>query len=66
MSTLISCDGCGHIFGRPGLPAAIHGERADGSGGGGLPSGDFDWCYDCARVAFQAVKRERAGAKAPA
>lgn len=35
---------------------AIVGARADGMGGGGMPSGTFHWCESCARVAFAAVR----------
>lgn len=59
MATKIVCDGgCGTEWdsgGYLGSPA-ITGERTNGMGGGGLPSGEFHWCYDCAKAAFQGLK----------
>lgn len=53
------CDGCGAEI-KPGSHLhAITGERADGAGGGGLPSGRFDWCLSCAQHAFNALKPVR-------
>jgi hypothetical protein len=54
MSKIIRCDGCGSDLVRD--DAVIHGERANGMlGGRPLPDGEFDWCLDCARIAFTAV-----------
>jgi hypothetical protein len=63
MSQQLVCDGCGmRLSDKPGPPeprVAISGERMNGSGGGGLPNGRFDWCYDCAKAAFNAVRQLR-------
>lgn len=56
MSTIKLCDGCGVQLGGPREPT-ISGARANGvCGGVPLPSGEFDWCVNCALVAFDAVK----------
>jgi hypothetical protein len=68
MSQFIRCDGCDaevtqlpvdHAGGHK--ERLIHGQRVEGSGQGlyPIPDGEFDWCGDCAKVAFQAV-RDRA------
>jgi hypothetical protein len=52
VSTQIVCDGCGQV-GEP----TISGRRANGlSGGRPLPDGPFDWCVNCALVAFASVR----------
>jgi hypothetical protein len=56
------CDGCGTEIMPGGIDHAITGERANGMGGGGLPSGRFDWCLGCAQRAFAAVRQARADA----
>jgi hypothetical protein len=64
MSQQTVCDGCGKLLslkGGTGLPrVAISGERMNGCGGGGMPDGRFDWCQDCAPIAFQALREARA------
>lgn len=67
MTTHAHCDGCGAQLGgylEGGLPRPtvyIHGHRDEDSGSGlsPLPLGDFDWCRNCALIAFGAVKAER-------
>jgi hypothetical protein len=64
MSAFMRCDGCGaeicqlpvdHSKGQK--ERLIHGERVNGSQGlSPIPNGEFDWCEDCARVAFSAVR----------
>jgi len=68
--TKTECDGCGTEIGRLPIDWArgqkehvIHGERADREGGPSpLPSSKFDWCMDCAKIAFGAVKEARQAA----
>lgn len=66
MSTRLFCDGCGSILRSPGpyeegtKASAISGSLTKGIvGGSPLPSGDFDWCVECAMIAFQALKDAR-------
>jgi hypothetical protein len=58
VSVCLVCDGCTDVVSR----AAITGSRTDGWSGAGLPSGEFHWCHECARVAFEAVKQVQAAA----
>lgn len=71
---VIKCDGCGAELDK--LPVnhakghrehVIHGERVNGViGGAPLPNGDFDWCEECAKIAFAAVKAQRSDSPATA
>ena len=58
--TTTRCDGCRCELKPGSFFHAITGKRANGAGGGGMPDADFDWCTDCAQVAFGAVKERRA------
>lgn len=50
---VISCNGCGLEIDKP----VVEGRRADGFGGGRpLPDEGFEWCANCALIAFNAVK----------
>ena len=66
MSTHINCDGCGVELGpfraEPRREKRlIHGQRGEHSGKGlhPIPDEDFDWCEDCAKIAFTAVRMAR-------
>jgi hypothetical protein len=72
VSVQIVCNGCDEVLqasealASPANKVAITGERSNGMHGGGLPSGRFDWCVRCARIAFLAVedaKLRRVGLK---
>ncbi len=57
MSNFRRCDGCRRELDTLGKPRrVICGERVDMMCGGGLPDSKFDWCGDCARIAFSAVE----------
>lgn len=53
MSTKIICDGCDAPLDERDV--VLEGQRANGLGGGGLPSGDFHLCLACSTVAFHAA-----------
>jgi hypothetical protein len=66
MSTRIHCDGCGVELGQSRAQPRrenrlIHGQRDEHSGQGlsPIPNGEFDWCKDCAKIAFTAVRDAR-------
>lgn len=64
MSTFVRCDGkCGRELVQDGpLPSPVAArveltiERAEQSGGGGIPAGTSHLCFDCARIAFAALR----------
>ena len=71
MATQLICDGCrtplyrsgktsqenGGVTPATGCELLVEGSRVDGLlGGSPLPQGNFHWCKNCARIAFQAVQ----------
>lgn len=65
MSKLVRCDGCAKTLNQSSREIAITGHRADAPNTPGshpsatldrrLPGESFDWCHQCAIVAFTAV-----------
>ena len=68
-----TCDGCSAELGQVPLrrdrgqrERLIHGERTNGMRSiVPLPSDKFDWCEDCAKIAFTAVKAANRGVASP-
>jgi hypothetical protein len=63
MSQFTRCDGCKReattgIFEKGKQQLVVHGARTENSGQGlaPLPNGVFDWCEDCGKIAFAAVR----------
>ncbi|GAA0969868.1 hypothetical protein GCM10009555_017750 [Acrocarpospora macrocephala] len=67
MSLIVRCNGCGtevdEMSHGKDTGHALTGTRVGNVGGGGMPSGRFDLCVACGRIAFTAIRETRPPAR---